>query len=385
MTIFEQLNRFEITPVFPGEEADKLARGFNETVRCALLAALPQCNTRLQVERFDCPYCGLAKGRRAMQMDHIIPRALYMKYQAMKQSKTLLPYLEEGTTKIRSFLDTQATDLSNLVLCCASCNREKSDRLYSPKKFRAIAERIDAGNAVREKMLRAREISKEMEGVFTQNRHLHTFIVRQHTWNLRDAPPYNLYSQILHRAGPADSIGQTLRRQIGALVNVVGNFMIDWIPRTPQDSWDQLQDAQMRIVEQYLKGYLCLYCLGLHDDDAFEIDHIRPQPEPERRTLETNNEGGNLIPVCKSCNASKGDRYRIARDFFPKRAADRAGKRITGIESLRNRGVSVDAALRAAHRRQFEVFEAHLEAQPNTRLPRSFERWMRMEIEDAPT
>ncbi|WP_070107321.1 HNH endonuclease signature motif containing protein [Burkholderia plantarii] len=384
MDILEQLNRFEITRVFPGRETDRLLQGFAPTVKNALLGALPRCDVKLRVEQFDCPYCGVAKGRAAMQMDHIIPRDLYMKYQAMKQSKTLLPYLEEGTTTIRTFLETQATDLSNHVLACASCNREKSNKLYSPRRFLEIAERIDLGNPVRAKMLRAREISMEMERVFTQNRHLHTFIVRQHTWNLRYAPPYNLYSQILHRAGPARSVGRTLREQIGELVNVVGNFMIEWIPQTPQESWNELQGAQVRTVEQHLRGYLCLYCLGLHDDDeAFEIDHIRPQPKPEFRTLATNNEAGNLIPVCKSCNASKGDRYRIARDFFPNRAIERALRNIPGIESVAE-GQSVDAILRAAHRRQFQVFEAHVEAESAT-LPRSFDRWMRMETEDAPT
>lgn len=385
MTIFEQLDRFEITPVFPGEDADRLARGFTDKVRKALLGALPQCDTELQVERFDCPYCGVAKGRRAMQIDHIIPRGLYMKYQAMKQHEALLPYLQRGTTEIHAFLADQAKDSSNLVLSCAHCNLGKSDRLYSPEKFREIAGRIDAGNAVRAKMLRASEISAEMDEVLIENPHLHTFIVREHTWNLRRPPPYSLYSPTLHRAGPARDVDETLLWQIDTLVNVVGNFMIKWIPQTPQERWDELHSAQVRIVKQHLRGYLCLYCLGLHDDDAFEIDHIRPQPIPERRTVATNNEGGNLIAVCKSCNASKGDRYRIARDFFPKRAAQRAGKRITGIESLRNPGTSVDDALRVAHRRQFQVFEGHVEARPHTLLPGSFDWWMNAEIEDAPT
>ncbi|WP_246792930.1 HNH endonuclease signature motif containing protein [Burkholderia perseverans] len=386
MTIFEQLGRFEIARVFPGEEADKLPRGFTDKVRNALLAALPRCDVKLQVEQFDCPYCGVAKGRAAMQMDHIIPRDLYMKYQAMKQCKTLIPYLKKGTTKIRTFLETQATDLSNHVLACASCNREKSDQLYSPKKFLEIAERIAVGNPVREKMLKAREISMEMRRVFTQNRHLYTFIVRQHSWNLRRPPPYNLYSQTLHRAGPASGVGLALRQTIGEFVNVVANFMIEWIPQTPPESWNELQDAQMHTVEQHLRGYLCLYCLGLHDDEeAFEIDHIRPQPKPEFRTVATNNEAGNLIPVCKSCNASKGNRYRMVRDFFPMRVAERLDKRIAGIESLRDGGSIVDA-LRAAHGRQFEVFKGHVEPESAT-LPRSFDRWIRMgmEIEDAPT
>lgn len=72
------------------------------------------------------------------------------------------------------------------------------------------------------------------------------------------------------------------------------------------------------------RGYLCFYCLGVYNEDStFEMDHITPDLKPDKTLLgklldkkkniphraewtERTNFSLNILPICKTCNSTKG-------------------------------------------------------------------------------
>lgn len=65
-------------------------------------------------------------------------------------------------------------------------------------------------------------------------------------------------------------------------------------------------------------GKICFYCLGVFESFAFEIDHISPALRINGVDITNNgvkNSLKNLIPVCKTCNASKSSK-RLTEDLL---------------------------------------------------------------------
>ncbi|MGX9309151.1 HNH endonuclease (plasmid) [Pantoea ananatis] len=92
-------------------------------------------------------------------------------------------------------------------------------------------------------------------------------------------------------------------------------------------------------VNKY-EGRVCFYCLGVYENECFEIDHINPSFKPnsqdERNTptkklhlIARNNFPLNLIPVCKTCNATKGKNTIDFRDVEGQLLDKLINKRIT--------------------------------------------------------
>lgn len=84
-------------------------------------------------------------------------------------------------------------------------------------------------------------------------------------------------------------------------------------------------------------GYLCFYCLGVYDEySTFELDHITPDLKPYDKLLkklirkkkidtqrvewtEKTNFYANILPVCKTCNTTKGAKQLKGVDNIKKK------------------------------------------------------------------
>lgn len=66
-------------------------------------------------------------------------------------------------------------------------------------------------------------------------------------------------------------------------------------------------------------GKICLYCLGVYEESAFELDHIKPV-SAHKHVLSAGlyNDVINIVAVCKTCNTSKGPRP-LTTDFLSER------------------------------------------------------------------
>lgn len=68
--------------------------------------------------------------------------------------------------------------------------------------------------------------------------------------------------------------------------------------------------------EQTFNGKLCLYCMGVYEEAAFELDHIKPASKISgTATIEKYNDLTNIVAVCKTCNTTKNSDY-LSNNFL---------------------------------------------------------------------
>ncbi|WP_208452273.1 HNH endonuclease [Burkholderia gladioli] len=354
MTMMDDLHQFALPNTFPPETQEatttQVISNFQEK--------LPVFNDRRQEERFRCPYCNIKKGSGAMQMDHVIPKRIYMRYKAMQNIGKLSRFLPRAEHEITSFINAQVNEPDNLVLACAPCNRKKSNKLLSPAEFDAYAVNLPPGHAVRLKMEQASAISRHIEDIGFDDLDLYTFIIVKHWWNARFPAPVTFRTRLLGvQAGQMETENETdvTDEQQKALSSIVATCTASVVPQTSPHVWDLIAPGQSEQDWVNVTGRLCLYCLGLHDDAAFQIDHIRPQSRG------IDNRPSNLVPVCQSCNASKGDGYKLYENFFLARTRARIENGIFGIENVITTH-PVRTVMFAAWKEQLRIFEDHVEA-----------------------
>ncbi|MCW0332733.1 hypothetical protein [Pantoea ananatis] len=82
-------------------------------------------------------------------------------------------------------------------------------------------------------------------------------------------------------------------------------------------SWELPCDYSVK----YYEGRVCFYCLGIYEIECFEIDHINSDlkesnsgyADPDRFYTAMNNFPSNLIPICKTCNTTKGKQKLLSQ------------------------------------------------------------------------
>ncbi len=353
MTMLDDLHQFALPPTFPGERRDATTPQIDENV----LETLPTFKGPRWEERFRCPYCNAGKGSGAMQMDHMIPRRIYMRYRAMQNLGSLSGFLGRAEHEITSFINEQVNDPDNLVLACTSCNRKKSKELLSSKKFDAYALKLPLGRALRLKIERAAAISKCLENIGFADSSLHTFITKAPWWYARDPAPVTFRAGLLGIPAGQMEVEEpdVTDQQQKELASIIATQTVSVVPQASPRVWNLIAPEQLEQRRMTVTGRLCLYCLGLHDDAAFQIDHIRPQSRG------IDNRPCNLVPVCQSCNASKGDGYKLYENFFLARTQARIARGIFGIENVITTR-PVTTVMFAAWQQQLRIFADHVEA-----------------------
>jgi 5-methylcytosine-specific restriction endonuclease McrA len=318
---------------FPPEHAELAqASGFAEKVREAFLEKLPQFSIDREVNLRTCPWCFVDVGPRATQIDHVIPKAVYLRYHLKKEKTALLDKMSEyqhddvfnyvgWSSFLHSYLESLLNDTSNLVECCTSCNNEKRNKIYAVAKIDAADRAIGAIDSdFRKKMEWVRPIIVYLNAVPCIGK------AEEDLNYVKTGPLYASPIVLRNKKATLDDLyvdAETILRGWQASTSA--------FPSIRPDIAEEVVGGQN--IGRWRRGYsgrLCFYCLGVYHDDAFQIDHIVPQEKP--MSVETNNIDKNLIPVCRRCNGTKSD-APLTIKFLIARVDERLRQGVPGIES----------------------------------------------------
>lgn len=301
---------------------------FDAVVRQFHLDRLP----RFDVARFDgfqCAYCGKIKDARSLQIDHILDYRTFCRYRMVVKG-----YDEKVADAV---LDADCLnafrDRTNLVLACVKCNGAKSDKkpddrivfreglaaetIYEP------AMRGKLGPTLKSKMMQNYMHWKRIGQLTKEDREfvLHgTGDLDLRENNLpRAAKSNNPYGQRVE-FGKAARTGNNVEIYKKIARAIIRNLEGRGRPAVGT-SKTMLATFQMppSLLRQSKSLRLCLYCFGLFQKQAFQLDHIRPIGRNPNASLAKNltnqrlyNEADNLVAVCGSCNGSKGQKVLTA-------------------------------------------------------------------------
>lgn len=269
--------------------------GFVKAVRDWHLDRLPRL-TVTGGQYLVCPWCNAQKDMRSMQIDHIIPVRVYVRYELFRRLQPTTSSAGEGalTSRARSVLGEAYNDIANLMLCCARCNAGNRNNMPTSADLTQAIGRVP-GTQLAAGLAR-------LQGVLTRISNLPTsrgidcedWVLNGATWNTaqvrtRGASPY------------------TSRLQ--AHLSVFERLVIDAFARSRTSL--TVTAAQLKLRQRVVPftnedHRLCFYCLGLFKKQAFHLDHVHPISGMLLTAANYNNPA-NLLPVCRTCNTSKNN------------------------------------------------------------------------------
>ncbi|MFM0198577.1 HNH endonuclease signature motif containing protein [Paraburkholderia fungorum] len=313
---------------FPTQHAElKQASGFAPDVRSWFLGTLPEFTISKEVKLTICPWCFGEAGPRSTQIDHVVPKAVYLRYRLFRERESLIALMEEHdkshsdrVSRLRAFLEGCLQDQKNLVACCTPCNNRKRNTLLPLWKIANADETL----------------GKDSEDFRGKMKWVSSILLDLHTPR---ATEYEKQVISYMRFGPGFSSGMKTRNSESGLSEYFEQaeyILSGWLavgsafPNTLPLVADEVLNGQSAVWSDGYTGKLCFYCLGVYQDHAFQIDHIVAQKK--EMTVLTNNKDKNLIPVCRRCNATKSD-GRLTLAFLLNRIGERLRQRGPGIES----------------------------------------------------
>ncbi|MBN9888855.1 HNH endonuclease [Salipiger abyssi] len=265
-----------------------------------------------------------------MEIDHIIPVRQYILAHMYKlYSQAHSASLAEMTAEVNRLY----WDPENLVCVCRLCNNRKSkkmpdkavgktpsylDRLIksardsaSKKKYEALKKTMQAtrtqpvairrfliGDLMLKKTTAERAVSSGSSGV-SPSFSIYDMKERR-DYTERGAKPSVTAALRFASAEVAENIDVLIRNKIGGkpnLRNQIGEAQVQ-----------ELQDAYKQPVTQKKDLRICLYCLGLFMDTAFQIEHIKAIRRSATKYFDKKEYNDNLIAICRSCNGSRNSR-----------------------------------------------------------------------------
>lgn len=339
------------------EIANLDANRFVDPVRQFHLDRLP----RFDVEKFEgyqCAYCGKIKDVRSLQVDHILDFRMFCRYWMLKKG-----YRGNETAEALDVDCLRAyRDKTNLVLACVKCNGAKSDKKpdvkiefrkgMTPETIYEPAMRGKLGPTLKSQMMQNYMHWKRISQLSTEDRN---FVIhgigdvdtREGDYS-RAAKDKNPYGQRVEfkkpaRTGPNLAIYKMITRAINTKFGRNGRPNIT-ISRAILVTF-QMSPSLVRNPKSLR---LCLYCFGLFQKQAFQLDHIRPIGRKEGTSWPQTyyyknrfNDPDNLIPVCGKCNAAKHEKTlsAVMLDGFYKARIDEG---IVGINDLASGRLPMD-------------------------------------------
>lgn len=126
------------------------------------------------------------------------------------------------------------------------------------------------------------------------------------------------------------------RKSIGHFRHQFGFSTKEWNAFETVSTKDVLVAELWPEQQKEFSGYLCFYCLGVYNEvSTFEMDHITPALKPNDKLLKKiirkkkndpqrvewtakTNFSLNILPICKTCNSTKGARQLSSLDNIKK-------------------------------------------------------------------
>lgn len=285
------------------------ASGFSQAVRDWHLERIPRLTVGAG-QYIVCPWCNKQKDFRSTQIDHVIPARVYARHQLYGR----FAGIGHGEREVRETLGPDAVkaaynDPDNLLLCCTKCNSGESDTMPTTQGVQGAINRQGVSQlAARLARLNGtlaaiHRLPTRLDGV-----DVHEWVLGGANWNTSPMQTRSSGGPIRHRVIRTqrhDPMPSRLRTRLSLLENVVIRFFVHSRPAfTIAASTLAPQQRRANFVNE--EHRLCFYCLGLFKKQAFQIDHIDPASRQGFPTPDTYSDPRNLIPVCRTCNTSKG-------------------------------------------------------------------------------
>lgn len=297
--------------------------GFDKAVRDWHLARIPRY-TVSNVTMIKCPYCGRWKDRRSMQIDHILPAKIYVRYSMLGKSKKIAERPRLGV----AYLKNAYSDKDNLVLSCMRCNASAQDKImdhgdYTDAQFRmhgtvAATRLMDSWGTLQD--------IKKLQSRFVAGGSLKKFVMDGIWWSLRQS------RNTKRKVGKTKSETDLIRRLELIEANVIVYLVRARPAWTVTQASLEAEQPTRNLVNEELR--LCYYCLGLFKKQAFQIDHINPA-SMRSDVPAVYNDPTNLIPACRTCNTSKGNAY-LTTMWLDAQVTRRQNEGLPGIEHATN-------------------------------------------------
>lgn len=297
--------------------------GFDKAVRDWHLARIPRYTVANAV-MIMCPYCGKWKDRRSMQIDHIIPAKVYVRYKMLRGAKHFATKRRFADILLRSAYN----DKKNLVLSCMRCNSGAQDRIMDQLDYQVAAANLH-GSAAALRMHNNWDTLKnigKLQFAYVAGRDLKTFVMKGCWWGQR------VTRNTGRKAGATTRETDLIRR----LELIEAHVIMSLVRSRPQ--WTvsiaglEADQPSQTLVNEELR--LCYYCLGLFKKQAFQIDHINPASR-RSDTPAVYNDPTNLVPACRTCNTSKGNAY-LSTHWLDLQVQKRQTEGLPGIEHATN-------------------------------------------------
>ena len=305
----------------PGAVLEKSS--FAPAVRAFHLNRLPRFNTAFSGS--ICAYCGRETGRRSMQIDHIIPMRIYIRFKMINDPTVGTATSTGNAVALNRIADAFFADRANLLLACQRCNSIKKE---------AMPDTIAPGTAFTWLQLAQRNLPNAAMQGFATDRAADCARIR----GLSAARNHFVFNG----SSSNTSIMNTRKRTrdttpptwIGIQRTVIGRYSTSR-PRHGYDNSD-LESTQAPGAAGPARNLrVCLYCLGLFMDQAFQLDHIRPVNRSRTSASVAKaayNNPANIVAVCGSCNGSKSN-SGITRGWLASRASARTTEGLPGLDT----------------------------------------------------
>lgn len=309
--------------------------GFSPDLRAWHINRLPVYNYS-RVETL-CPGCGNYFTSRGLQIDHIIPVKVYVRYRLFEEKS-------KGNELSSYLVKSICSEQNNLILLCSSCNNAKSDSLLSETDFRNLSDRALTQNN-KKKLANSKNLLGQLRRLKPA---LSDYFFKGHSWNLRKpglATNTSFNSFELEFLTKVElEINHNLTRSRPA-----------WFTNTKSE----LLRVQFSRENASVNARLCFYCYGLFNESTFDVDHIRPKTRLGVLTKNKYNDPQNLLPVCATCNRSKGNEL-LSSTMLQNLVQARVAAGLPGIESATNlvvgEGINAEEVLDQQRNRLLSAF-----------------------------
>ena len=309
----------------PQDVRDLYATGsFPKAVRDWHLDRLPRMLIRTATYR-RCPYCNKQKDSRSFQIDHVIPHKIFIRYRLYLTRHSTGKDTPASTALADLQIRANYSERQNLVLACMRCNAVAQDAMPTLPLIAAVIAAYPGAMANNFAYVQGVVTAINNLPAFAQN-----YVLNGPHWNTsrmetrtRTASPYG-------GGGANASLQRQLTNQSQSITRILTGGRPDWSAGTLAAL--QVIQGTHTVADQ--EGRLCFYCLGLFKKQSFQIDHINPASgrSPARDVY---NDPTNLIPVCRTCNTSKGD-STLTATWLDAQIVRRQTDGLEGVEHSRN-------------------------------------------------